>query len=136
MIYFKKIALSLLIIFYFVAGIKHFTNPAPYLTIIPAYLPYHETLSYAAGFFEVAFALLVFPIKTRKYACWGLILMLLALMPCHIYMIQKANEAPYLLGKWAITPLIAWIRIPFQAIFILWAYWCSKMRFNLIKYYD
>jgi uncharacterized membrane protein len=128
----KKIALWLMIIFYFTAGIKHFTNPAPYLAIIPPYLPYPETLSYLAGFFEIVFALLLFPIKTRKYACYGIILMLIALMPAHIYMIQKANIAPFLLGKLTITPLIAWIRIPFQLIFILWAFWCSKMKFNLI----
>jgi uncharacterized membrane protein len=129
---FRKAALWLIIMFYFIAGIKHFTNPEPYLTIIPPYLPYPETLSYLAGFFEIAFALLLFPVKTRKYAGWGIILMLIALMPCHIYMIQKANISPFLLGNWTITPLIAWIRIPFQFVFILWAFWCSKMKFNLI----
>ncbi len=128
----KKIALWLIIIFYFTAGIKHFTTPLPYLTIIPPYLPQPKLLNYLAGFFEIAFALLIFPLKTRKYACWAIILMLIAFMPAHIYMIQKSNDAPFLLGNWTITPLIAWIRIPFQIIFILWACWCAKMKFKLI----
>ena len=132
MIIFKKILLWLLFGFYLIAGIKHFTNPIPYLSIIPPYLPFPETLNALAGFFEIAFGLLLYPVQTRKYASWGIILMLLAFMPAHIYMIEKANESPFLLGKWLITPIIAWIRIPFQVLFILWAYGCSKMRFKLI----
>lgn len=129
----KKVVLSLMILFYFIAGIKHFTNPTPYLSIIPPYLPYPNILNILAGFFEVFFATLLFPIKTRKFAAWGIILMLIAFMPAHIYMIQKANSGNYLLGNFTITPFIAWLRIPFQVIFILWAYWCSKMKFDLTK---
>lgn len=128
---FKKIAIWLMIVFYFVAGIKHLTNPTPYLSIIPAYLTYPNALNYLAGFFEITFALLIFPLQTRKYACFGIILMLLAFIPAHIYMIQKANVAPFILGKYTITPFIAWLRIPFQALFMVWAFWSSKMKFNL-----
>ena len=130
---FKKVVLGLMVLFYFMAGTKHFTNPAPNLSIIPPYLPFPETLNYLAGFFEISFALLIIPIKTRKWACWGIILMLIAFMPAHIYMIQKANLGPYVLGKYTITPFIAWLRIPFQVIFIGWAYWCSIMTFSLFR---
>ena len=125
MIIIKKFALGAIIVFYFIAGINHFINPAQYLKIIPPYLPYPITLNYLAGFAEIIFALLIYPAKTRKFAGWAIILMLLAFMPAHIYMIQKA---PFILGKYAITPFIAWLRIPLQAVFILWAYWCTKIK--------
>ncbi|TKC08130.1 DoxX family protein [Pedobacter polaris] len=128
----QKIALWLMIIFYFGAGVNHFIKPSPYLTIIPPYLPYPKMLNYIAGFFEITFALLLFSVKARKYACWGIILMLIVFLSSHIIMIQKANDAPFLLGNWTITPFIAWLRIPFQVIFVFWAYWCSRMKFNLI----
>lgn len=129
---FKKVIILIMILFYFFAGINHFIKPSTYINLIPPYLPFPETLNYLAGFFEIAFAIFLIPIKTRKYASWGIILMLIAFLPAHIFMIQKANLDPLSLGNYTITPLIAWLRIPIQAILILWAYWCSKMKFNFI----
>lgn len=115
------LSLIILILLYLVAGANHFYNPASYLRIIPGYLPFHETLNLLAGVFEIAFAVLLIPIKTRKLAAWGIILMLLAFLPVHISMI---GDAPLYLGKLHVTPLIAWIRlIVLQPLLILWAWW-------------
>jgi uncharacterized membrane protein len=128
----KKTVLLLMFGFYFIAGINHFIHASTYLTIIPSYLPFPTTINYLSGFFEISLSLLIIPLQTRKQACLAIVLMLLAFMPAHIYMIEKAAIAPFVLGKYTITPFIAWLRIPFQALFILWALWCSKMKFNLI----
>lgn len=121
MIKLKKISLVILILFYFIAGINHFRNPASYIKIIPSYFPYPEILNLLAGFFEISFGLLLIFIKTRTIAAWGIILMLLAFLPVHIKMVA---DAPFLLGNITITPLIAWIRlIILQPMLILWAYW-------------
>lgn len=121
-----------MILFYFLAGFNHFIKPTNYINLIPSYLLWPETLNYLAGFFELIFAILLIPIKTRRYASWGIILMLIAFMPTHIYMIQKASINPLELGKIKITPFIAWLRIPLQGILVIWAYCCSKMKFELI----
>ena len=128
----KKVALITMVLFYFFAGINHFIKPATYINIIPPYLPWPETLNYLAGLFEILFGILLIPLKTRKYASWGIILMLIAFMPTHIYMIEQAKFNPLLLGEYTITPFIAWVRIPLQGILILWAFWCGKMKFNLL----
>ena len=128
----NKIALWLMIIFYFSAGINHFIKPEMYLTILPPYLPYPNALNLLSGAFEMLFALLLIPLKTRVLSAWGIILMLIVFMPVHIFMISKANSGDYLLGNFNITLFIAWLRIPIQFIFILWAFWCSKMKFKLI----
>jgi uncharacterized membrane protein len=120
---FKNISLVILVIGYVLAGINHFRSPGGYIKIIPPYLPYPQVLNMLAGFFEIAFAvLMIFP-QTRPIAAWGIILMLIAFLPVHVYMIQNA---PMKMGNLVVTPLLAWARIPFQALFILWAWWYTK----------
>jgi uncharacterized membrane protein len=117
----KLICLVILILFYLVAGINHFRSPASYIKIIPSYLPSPHILNYLAGLCEIGFAiLLIFP-KTRAFAAWGIILMLIAFLPVHISMI---GDAPLHLGSLKVTPLLAWIRLLLlQPLLILWAWW-------------
>ena len=120
----KKVSLLLLIILYIGAGINHFWHPAGYLTIIPPYLPAHNFINIAAGISELLFGiLLIFPL-TRKFAVYGIILMLIAFIPAHIYMIQLGGCA----GVQICIPLwAAWVRlIPLQFILMLWAFWHRK----------
>lgn len=119
----KTICLVILIIGYVLAGINHFRSPGGYIKVIPPYLPYPQVLNILAGFFEIAFAMLmVFP-ATRPLAAWGIILMLIAFMPVHIYMIQNA---PMKMGGLVVTSFLAWARVPFQVLFVAWAWWYTK----------
>jgi uncharacterized membrane protein len=119
----KNILLVVMIIAYILAGTNHFKSPGGYIKIIPPYLSYPAVLNILAGVFEIAFGvMLMFP-ATRPFAAWGIVLMLIAFMPAHIYMIQKA---PMKMGGLTITPLIAWARIPFQFLFAAWAWWYTK----------
>ncbi|MBE9585264.1 DoxX family protein [Mucilaginibacter sp. JRF] len=119
----KKAALILMIIGYALAGINHFINPASYIKIIPSYLPFPKTLNLLAGIFEVLFAMLLIPVKTRKPAAFGIILMLVAFLPVHISMIA---DAPLQLGSLTVTPLLAWVRLVIlQPLLIAWAWWCG-----------
>ncbi len=120
----KKISLALLVIFYMVAGLNHFISPVGYLAIIPRYLPWPHLINILAGSFEIFFggALLFTP--TRRYAAYGIILMLLAFLPVHIAMI---GDAPLKLGSLTVTPMLAWIRLlVLQPLLIIWAGWYTK----------
>jgi uncharacterized membrane protein len=128
MIKLKKISLIILILFYLIAGVNHFRNPASYIKIIPPHFLYPRILNLLAGFFEISFAVMLIFIKTRPQAAWGVILMLLAFLPVHIKMVA---DAPFLLGNITVTPLIAWIRlIILQPLLILWAYWYTPTKKN------
>ena len=116
----KKTSLFLLIALYLVGGTNHFANPNGYLKLIPPYLPFPKLLNLLAGFFELLFGLMLIFKTTRKYAVYGIILMLVAFVPAHIYMIQIA---PFILGKWLVTKTVAWIRLPLQGVLIAWAFW-------------
>lgn len=119
----KKVSLIFLVILYLVAGTNHFVHPTGYLKLIPAYLPFPKILNLLAGFFELLFGLMLIFKSTRKYAVYGIIIILIAFIPAHIYMIRVA---PFMLGKLLVTKAGAWLRLPLQAALIAWAYWHRK----------
>ena len=117
---FKLITIYLMSIFYILIGMKHFTNVGWFMQIMPPYLPFHKELVYLSGMFEIILGILLIFDKTRHIAGWGLILLLIAVFPANIYLAQTNGMA---LNT---TPMIAWGRLPFQAIFIAIAYWHTK----------
>jgi uncharacterized membrane protein len=69
-------------------------------------------------------ALMLIPKATRKAAAWGIMLMLIAFIPSHIYFIQKGK---FQLGPIEVTPAIAWLRLlVVHPILLLWAWYISK----------
>ena len=121
---FKKISLLIIIILYAVAGINHFINPEAYYSIIPTYLPNHYLINILAGIAEIICAVLVSIPATRKLGAYLIIVMLLAFIPAHIYMIQKGGcmGADICIPLWS-----AWLRLfPLQFILIAWAWWHRK----------
>ncbi|MFI5158684.1 MAG: DoxX family protein [Sphingobacteriales bacterium] len=119
---FKKISLVLLIIGYLLAGMNHFRIPAFYIGIIPKYLPFPNILNILAELFEITFALGLIFKPTRKYAAWGIVLMLIAFIPVHIGMLSGHTEVN---GK-HVQPVWAWLRLFFQPVLIVWAWWYTR----------
>ena len=118
---FKLITIYIMSIFYIQIGIKHFTNVEWFMKIMPPYMPLHKELVYLSGIFEILLGIMLIFEKTRFLAGWGLILLLIAVFPANIYLAQTNGTA---LNT---TPLIAWGRLPFQAVFIVLAYWHTKI---------
>ena len=121
----KKALLIIAVVFYIFGGYNHFTNPSFYLPLIPPYLSTWATeINLLAGIIEIALGLLLIPKYTRKYAGWGIILMLIAFIPSHIYFIQKGT---FTLGSITMNPAISWIRLLVaQPLLIIWAWQISK----------
>lgn len=121
----KKGMLYLMVVFYLFGGFNHFKDPSFYIPLIPPYLSsWAVELNLISGFAEIILGLLLIPKQTRKWAGWGIVLMLLAFIPSHIYFIERGN---FSLGSITMTPLISWIRLlVFQPLFILWALWVTR----------
>ena len=117
---FKLITIILMAYFYISVGIKHFIDPDWFLQIYPPFLPFGLAAVYISGFFEVLFGAMLLIPKTRYYAGWGLIALLIAVFPANIYLAYTNGAAM------DISPELAWGRLPFQALFIALAYWHSK----------
>lgn len=120
----KKASLFILVIGYLAAGANHFRSPGGYINIIPQYIPLPKLMNILAGFCEILFGLMLILKKTRPWAAWGIILMLIAFLPVHIDMVL---HAPFWLGSLYVTPFIAWIRlVVLQPLLMLWAWWYTK----------
>ena len=116
-----KIVLKyLLCVFFVLAGLNHFINPAFYLKIMPPYLPWHLFLVYLSGLFEIALGVLLLVPALTRVAAWGLIALLVAVFPANIQMAVN----PQLYSD--INPTALWLRLPLQAVLVAWAYWYTR----------
>jgi uncharacterized membrane protein len=119
----KKVSTITLVLGYIAAGLNHFRVPEFYIAIIPRYIPYPQLMNVIAGIFEIIFGLgLAFKI-TRKYAAWGIVLMLAAFLPVHISMI---TDAPFKVGSTTVGPLLVWLRLALQPMLMAWAWWQTR----------
>jgi uncharacterized membrane protein len=119
----KKIKLVfryLLAIFFVLAGANHFINAGFYLQMMPPYLPWHLFLVYLSGIGEIVLGIMVLIPGLTSIAGWGLIALLIAVFPANIHMALHPDLFPN------ISPVALWIRLPFQAVFIAWAYWSTR----------
>ena len=83
---------------------------------------FHLELIYLSGFFEILLGFMLLFKQYRIIAAKGLILLLLAVFPANIYLAQSTLAQSLL----EITKETAIIRLPFQAVFLLFAYWFTK----------
>lgn len=122
----KRISLYVMCPLYLLAGINHFRNPEGYYKIIPPWIGNVELVNTAAGIAEILLALLLIFNKTRRWACYGIIAMLLAFLPAHVYMLQT-GFCPEIAGVKKCAPEWAlWMRLLlFQPLLIWWA-WTNR----------
>ena len=123
----QRIAVAIAAVFYIAAGSLHFIKPAPYLTIMPPYIPWHAAMVRVSDAFEILGGLGLLVPATRRAAAWGLVALLIAVFPANIYMAMHPVEA----GAASIVPVLRWGRLPLQALLIWWLLWCTRARFVL-----
>jgi len=61
--------------------------------------------------------------SVRRWAGWGLIVLLVAVFPANLH-VALQGRMPGL----EVTPLTLWLRLPFQAVFIAWVWWVALKR--------
>ncbi|MEO1009856.1 MAG: MauE/DoxX family redox-associated membrane protein [Bacteroidota bacterium] len=117
----QKIFRYLLSFFFIVAGIWHFVDPSFYYELIPDYLPYPQTLNVLSGFLEVLFGFGILFSTVRKWAATGILLLLIAFIPSHIFFLQIGS---CLENGLCVAPWVAWVRLLIiHPLFLLWAWY-------------
>ncbi len=118
----KRIAWGLLALFMIGMGIGHFTGTEFFVRAMPPWLPWHTELVYLSGVFEIAGGLGLLVPRLRVAAAWGLIALLIAVFPANVYMaVADVQFTPEPVAWW-----VWWARLPFQALFIAWAWWMTR----------
>jgi uncharacterized membrane protein len=121
----QRVAVVAAALLYIVAGSLHFIIPAPYLRIMPPYIPWHAAMVRISGAFEILGGLGLLAPATRRSAAWGLVALLLAVFPANFYMATHPAEA----GAAGIAPIFRWGRLPLQVVLIWWLLWCTRPRY-------
>ena len=120
----KKVGLYLMAFLYLIAGVYHFISPESYLPIIPEYIPNHELINTLAGIAEIILGIGLLIPKTRKVSAWGVMLMLIAFIPAHVYFIQIGSciDGGICAPEW-----VGWIRlVVIQPLLMAWAWIYTK----------
>ena len=120
----------LLAAFYFVAGVIHIARPAPFLTIMPGWVPMPEAAVLLTGAAEILGAIgLVqwFSLPLRRAAGWGLALYALCVWPANINHLLLDMAKPggglglaYHVPRMFAQPAIIWLA--------LWVAGCLPLR--------
>jgi uncharacterized membrane protein len=119
----RWILLALLSLFFVFGGVNHFIAPGLYAQMVPPWLPAPLGLVYVSGVAEIAGGIGLLIPATRRLAAFGLIALLIAVFPANLYM-ATSNVQLHDMPAWMSqpTPTFRWVRLPFQALFIGWAW--------------
>ncbi len=120
---FKKPLLYLLSFQLCLAGFLHLLNPEFFVRIIPPALPEPEWLNVISGLIEIVLGVYLLEPRTRVLAAWGVIALLIAVYPANVYMMLE-NVGPE--GPGTGSPVVNWVRLPFQFVFGAWAWWYTQ----------
>ena len=107
-------------IIFILAGLGHFVMPQFYMQIMPPFIPLHFELVLLSGVFELLGGIGMFLPKFRRWAGYGLILLLFAVFPANIYMALTPDILPEV-PQWA-----ALLRLPLQFVLMGWILWAIR----------
>ena len=108
----RTVGTVLLGIVFIIAGAMHFIHPAPYLAMMPSWLPQPGWLVGVSGVAEMAGGLGVLVVRFRRMAAWALIALLVAVFPANLHVALHGWPGT------AFPSWVLWLRLPFQAVFI------------------
>lgn len=111
-----------LALFFVLAGSNHFLAPETYVAMMPSALPAPWALVYISGVAEILGGLGLLHPRTRRFAAWGLIALLVAVFPANLNM--AINDLP--LGKRDLPTWALWARLPLQLVLIAWCWMFTR----------
>ena len=125
---FRLILKWLLAALYMLAGIAHVAWPAPFLTIMPTWVPMPELVIFVTGVCEIAGALGLLRPAIARSAGIGLALYAVAVFPANIKhaMMDMATDHPtlglwYHIPRFALQPVLVWAAL-FASSVIDWPF--------------
>ncbi len=110
--------------FFSFTGILHFVIPRSYEAMVPRGVPAHEAVV-VSGVAEIVGGLAVCSPRTRSFARWWLLALLLAVFPANIHMAVSPEQIKGLdlnrIPRW-----VLWARLPLQPLAMLWVWRATR----------
>jgi uncharacterized membrane protein len=111
--------------FFAFAGAMHFVVPRSYEAMMPPSLPNHREAVVLSGIAEIAGGLAIVPRRTRRFARWWLLGLLLSVFPANVHMAVNPEQVRGLdlnrIPRWAL-----WARLPLQPLAMLWVWRATR----------
>ena len=107
--------------FYILAGLVHITAPDTFLPIVPDWVPFPRQVVLVTGICEIAGALALLSVRTRRLAGFMLALYAECVFPANIKHAVEGVDLPPVPNSW-------WYhgpRLTLQPVLIWWALFCS-----------
>ena len=121
----KTIALWLLSASLCFAGFSHLLRPEFFVAIVPPGLPNPEWLNVLSGLAEIVLGVYLLEPRTRVFAAWGIIALLVAVFPANVYVATQNVGLPE--GTPGTGPgALHYARLPLQAFLVVWAWWYTR----------
>src|SRR3982750_743096 len=76
---------------FFIGGIAHFVLTDVEMRIVPPWIPWPRAAVLVSGVFELLGAIGLLWHRSRRAAGVGLMLLTVAVTPCHVYMLQRPD---------------------------------------------
>ena len=115
-----RAGLIFIFLFFAIGGVFHFTKTELEMSIVPPWIPDARAAVLVSGVCELLGAAGLLIPRLRVSVLWGLFALVIAVTPCHIYMLQYPAHfpaAPY----WALV-----LRIPLQLLLLWLIAWTAR----------
>jgi uncharacterized membrane protein len=111
--------------FFSFGGAMHFVIPRSYEAIMPPSFPRHRESVIVSGIAEIAGGVAVVPRRSRRFARWWLLGLLVAVFPANIHVAVNPEQVRGLdldrIPRWAL-----WARLPLQPLAMLWVWRATR----------
>jgi len=99
------------------SGVSHFADTAAFVQLLPEWVPGRTPLILATGVLEILLGVGLLTRRRRREVALLLVAYLVAVFPANVYV--AVADVP-LDGLGGGNP---WLRLPFQAVYIIWVLW-------------
>lgn len=106
--------------FYVGSGLNHFLLPELHVAVVPPALPWRLPLVLVSGAAAMLLGALLLVPACRRLAAWGIVVLLLLLLPVHVHMVLHPEVLPW------VPPWALWLRLPLQLVLVAWALWHAR----------
>jgi uncharacterized membrane protein len=114
-----------LTVFFSTVGTLHFVIPRSFEAIMPPSIPRHREAVIVSGAAEIAGGAMVASRRTRRFARWWLLGLLVAVFPANVHMAVNPEQVRGLdlnrIPRWAL-----WARLPLQPLAMLWVWRATR----------